>query len=299
MKALPLLLLAPLLTTSQPAPPRFSFAVLADVQYGDQAPAGKREYRGSLGKLREAVEALNARNDLAFVIQLGDLIDSRAADLDPILAVYNRLVAPRRHVLGNHDFAMPRDTLVRRLGMPGASYEFAFGGWRFVVLDGMDLSVAAGSRADGTPQRDRGREMFERLSAGRAANANDWNGGVGRQQLDWLRDCLKRATRSRERVIVFCHFPVLSESSTPAHLLWNHEAVREMLEAEPSVAAWFNGHDHQGGYAERNGIHYVTFPGIVESGEQTTYSVVNVYADRLKLGGAASAPKRTLRIAPR
>lgn len=298
MKALTLLLLTPLLAIGQPAPPRFSFAVLTDIQYGDQAEAGKREYRKSLGKLQEAVEALNARKELAFAIQLGDLIDSRAADLDPILAVYNRLAPPRRHILGNHDFAVPRDTLVRRLGMPGANYEFAFGGWRFVVLDGMDLSVAAGSRADGTPQRELGREMLERLRAGGAANANDWNGGIGQEQLDWLRDCLRRAARSRERVIVFCHFPVLREASTPAHLLWNHEAVRDILEAEPRVVAWFNGHDHQGGYAERKGIHYVTFPGMVESGEQTTYSVVNVYADRLELDGAGSAAKRTLRIAP-
>jgi hypothetical protein len=50
MKALPLLLLAPLLAAGQPAPPRFSFAVLTDIQYGDQPPTGKREYRKSLGK---------------------------------------------------------------------------------------------------------------------------------------------------------------------------------------------------------------------------------------------------------
>jgi len=300
MKALPLLLLAPLLAAGQTAPPRLSFAVLTDIQYGDQPTAGKREYRKSLGKLQQAVDALNGRKDLAFAIQLGDLIDSRAADLDPILTIYNRLAAPQRHVFGNHDFAMQRDTLVRRLGMPGAYYEFAVNGWRFLVLDGMDLSVADGSRARGTPQRESGQDMFERLRAARAANANDWNGGIGPRQLDWLRDCLKRASGNHERVVLFCHFPVLRESSTPAHLLWNHEAVRQILEAEPSVAAWFNGHDHQGGYAERNGIHYVTFPGMVESGEQNAYSVVKVYADRLEIfayplpDGRGSV--RTLRI---
>src|SRR5882757_5244107 len=186
MKALPLLLLAPLLAAGQTAPPRFSFAVLTDIQYGDQPPAGKREYRKSLGKLQQAVDALNARKDLAFAIQLGDLIDSRAADLDPIFAIYNRLAAPQRHVFGNHDFAMQRDTLVRRLGMPSAYYEFAVNGWRFLVLDGMDLSVADGSRAAGTPQRESGQEMFEHLRTARAANANDWNGGIGPMQLDWL-----------------------------------------------------------------------------------------------------------------
>ena len=181
--------------------------------------------------------------------------------------------------------------------MPGAYYEFAVNGWRFLVMDGMDLSVADGSRAPGTPQRESGQDMFEHLRAARAPNANDWNGGIGPRQLDWLRDCLKRASHNHECVVLFCHHPVLRESSTPAHLFWNHEAVRQILDSEPSVAAWFNGHDHQGGYAARNGIHYVTFPGMVESGEQTAYTVVDVYADRLELEGTGSHPTRTLRIA--
>jgi manganese-dependent ADP-ribose/CDP-alcohol diphosphatase len=295
MKPLTILLLSPLLAIAQD----FSFAVLTDIQYGDQATAGKREYRESLPKLQRAVEALNTRKGLAFAIQLGDLIDSREADLDPILSVYNRIAASRRHVLGNHDFATPREALVRRLGMPGAYYEFASGGWRFLVLDGMDLSVNPGSRPEGTPQLRRALEMFDGLRAGKQANANDWNGGIGQEQLDWLQDRLLRAARAGERVIVFCHFPVLRESSTPAHLLWNHQALVGILEANPAVAAWFNGHDHQGGYAARNGIHYVTFPGMVESGEQTAYTIVNVSADRLELNGSGTHPTRALRIAPR
>ena len=252
MGALCFLLLAAGLATGQQAPPQLSFAVLADVQYGDQPTAGKREYRKSLPKLREAVEVLNTRKDLAFAIHLGDLIDFRAA-----------------------------------------------AGWRFVVLDGMDLSVATGSRPQGSPEHTRGREMLDALVAQKTANAVNWNGGMGERQLDWLRDVLKRASSSGERVIAFCHFPVLRESSTPAHLLWNHDALRQILESHPAVAGWFNGHDHNGGYAERNGIHYVTFPGLVESGEQTSHTLVRVYPDRLELEGAGTAPTRTLRIIER
>src|SRR6266702_3594100 len=161
MEVLFLVLLAPLMAAGQTAPPRFSFAVLTDIQYGDQPDAGKREYRKSMGKLQQAAAALNARKDLAFAIQLGDLIDSRAADLDPILEAFAKLAAPQRHVLGNHDFAMPRDALVRRLGMSAANYEFAASGWRFLVLDGMDLSINDGSRPAGPPQREQGRELFD------------------------------------------------------------------------------------------------------------------------------------------
>lgn len=268
--------------------PVFSFAVLTDIQYGDQPDAGKREYRRSLEKLRDAVEALNRRGGLAFAIQLGDLIDSRASDMDTILPVWRKLDTRTYNVAGNHDFAMPRAELMPRLQMGPGYYEFARAGWRFLVLDGMDLSVKGGQ----------GLELFERLKAQGAPNAQEWNGGIGAAQLAWLRGELARAAAARERVLVFCHFPIVAEASTPAHLLWNHDAVREAIAASPAVAAWFNGHDHAGGYALRDGIHYVTLPGMVESGAKASYTVARVFPDRLELEGTGTAPSRILRVAP-
>jgi len=286
-----------LLACSPCAAQSLSFAVLTDIQYGDQPTAGKRDYRASLGKLQQAVAALNARQDLAFAIQLGDLIDSRAADLDPILAEYNRLSVPHRHVLGNHDFSAPRATLLQRLEMPAAWYDFTAPGYRFLVLDGMDLSVNRNSRAQGAAQSDLALAMFDSLRTAKAVNANDWNGAVSQTQLDWLRQRLKLAAVNRERVIAFCHFPVLREASTPAHLLWNHEAVRRILDSEPAVIAWFNGHDHSGGYAAAGGIHHVTFPGMVESGAQNSYSLVRLDAARINIEGTGTATSRSLPIA--
>jgi hypothetical protein len=256
--------------------PEFSFAVFADIQYGDQPDSGKREYRRSLGKLREAVEALNKRGGLAFAIQLGDVIDSRAADLETILPVWQSLSTRTYDVAGNHDYTARR----------GSYYEFKEPGWRFLVLNGMDVSVAS-------PE---GAAILRQLKDAKAANAQDWNGAVGDAQLAWLKDRLAQAASARERVVAFCHFPILTESSTPAHLLWNHDAVRQVLEASPAVAGWFNGHDHNGGYAERKGVHFVTFPGLVESGARNSYTVVQVYKDRIELHGSGSAPSRTLRL---
>lgn len=278
-RALLILLAATLFATAQP---KFSFAVLTDIQYSDQATVGKRDYRASIGKLRDAVQALN-RERLEFAIQLGDLIDSKAADLEPILGVYNQLHTRRYSVLGNHDFAAAREMLVRLL-VPSPYYRFTVEGWRFLVVDGMDVSIRDAS----------GMQMLEALRSAGAANAREWNGAIGREQLAWFRRELDDAARKGERVIVFCHFPVLSAASTPAHLLWNHAEVREILESHPGVVAWFNGHDHSGGYAERNGIHHVTFPGMVESGPRNSYSVVRVYEDRLELEGTGTAPRRVL-----
>ena len=44
--------------------PEFSFAVLTDIQYGDQATAGKRDYRKSLGSCKTRSRRSIAEKDL-------------------------------------------------------------------------------------------------------------------------------------------------------------------------------------------------------------------------------------------
>ncbi len=99
--------------------------------------------------------------------------------------------------------------------------------------------------------------MLASLKERRAPNAQDWNGAAGVQQREWLQRTLEDASRRNERAVVFCHFPVLEEATTPAHLLWDHEEVLSILDRQPAVAAYMCGHDHQGGYAERNGMRLV------------------------------------------
>jgi len=271
--------------------PRFSFAVLTDIHFADLPPLGKRDYRGSWERLARAVEAINQARP-AFTIQLGDLVDSGRYSLARILPLYEALTMRRYHVLGNHDFPNGRVELSSRLGMERAWYDFAVRGWRLVILDGMDISVAG--RAGGTAEHDAAAEWL-RKNADRP-NAKDWNGAIGRNQLNWLRGVLARARERRERVIVFCHLPVLRESSTEQHVAWNCDEIRASLEESGVVAAYLNGHDHNGGYAERDGIHYVTFPGMVESGVKNSYTLVDVFADRLQLRGSGTAASRTLAL---
>ena len=272
-------------------PPRFSFAVLADIQYADQPPTPKRDYRGSWERLSRAVDAINTASP-AFVIQLGDLVDAGAFNLPRILPIYRSLHARQYHVLGNHDFCLPRAELLERLGLREAWYDFTVHGWRFIVLDGMDLSLSG--RAPGTPQHEAAVAMLAALKARNAPNAQDWNGAIGEAQQRWLADVLRQAAEQKQHAIVLCHFPVLAEASTPQHLLWNAPEILTILESSPAVAAYMNGHDHNGGYALGHGIHFVTFPGMVESGIRNSYTLVDVYDDRLELRGSGTAPSRTL-----
>ena len=67
-----------------------------------------------------------------------------------------------------------------------------------------------------------------------------------------------------------------------------------MLEKHSHVVAYFNGHQHQGGYNLRKGIHYVNVKGMVETAKETAFAVVKVYPDHLEVQGYGSEPKREL-----
>ena len=98
-------------------------------------------------------------------------------------------------------------------------------------------------------------------------------------------------------MFVFSHHPVLGESSTPDHLLWNHREVADLIEKSSCVAALFAGHDHSGGYAYRDGVHHVTLEGMVESpAGGNSFGVVEVYADSLKIRGNGKLTSRSLRL---
>ena len=140
------LLLLVLCFLAPPDEPLFQFGLLADIQYADKDSAGSRHYRESLSCLEACVDDLAGR-PLVFAVQLGDLIDGRGsdaeslADLDQVLDRYQRLPFPGHHVIGNHCLALPRATLLPRLGMKAAYYAFSRDGWRFVVLDSLDVSL--------------------------------------------------------------------------------------------------------------------------------------------------------------
>jgi 3',5'-cyclic AMP phosphodiesterase CpdA len=282
-------------TTARVVPPVFSFGVVADVQYRDAETQGTRFYRDSLGKLQDAIAHLNALAP-RFTVQLGDLIDGTFGSYDAVLPLYDALKMPRYHVLGNHDFAVdPADKgrVLHRLGLDALGsgkgyYAFGVRGWRFVVLNGSDLSVLA------YPPGSAPRLASERYLAGLRqkgiSNAQEWNGGIGTAQRQWLARTLARASQANEHAVVFCHFPVLPAAQSG---LWNDQEVLAVLRAHPSVVAYFSGHAHEGGYVRDGRIHYLTFQGMVE-GQQPAYALVEVLPDALRITGFGRETSRVL-----
>ena len=99
-------------------------------------------------------------------------------------------------------------------------------GWNLVVLDTMDMSnhaecpsaadaveFAAAHPADSHPQMALGRGMA--------------NGGIGREQMAWLKHTLASCERERTRVVVAMHHPAVEGVAPLSHLVWNHLEVQK------------------------------------------------------------------------
>ena len=274
------------------AAPIFRFGVAADAQYCDTANRGTRYYRASLTKLQECVTDFNSRDDLTFVIHLGDFIDRKFASFDQLLPIYQQLKMPAYHVLGNHDFyvaSADKSKVPQKLGLEKPYYDFVYHSWRFVVLDGNDLSLYALPK--GGAKYKVAEAMLQSLKAKEASNAYDWNGGIGAEQIAWLQQTLANAEQAGEKVIVFCHFPIFPKHS---HNLWNDTELIDAIEPYKCVVAYINGHNHRGHYGKKNGIHYLTVHGMVETPDQNAYAVFEVYKDRLNIIGYGREPSRVL-----
>lgn len=248
----------------------FRFGVIADVQYADKENAIGRYYRTSLQKLDEAVSELN-KHSPDFVVQLGDVIDGYTddqeqslVDLNRVFGKLDRLSMPLYHVVGNHCLKAGEGPLKEKLQLERFYYDFTrpeLKNWRFVVLNGNDAGY----------------------------------GVVSEEQLEWFESVLKGASNKNEKVIVFSHFAIHPEAAK-RHRMSETEKLFELIHQHDVVFAWFSGHDHAGGYAYDNGIHHITFKGMVESPVNNAYSLLEFHEELVRLQGFGDQPSHDLII---
>lgn len=269
----------------------FEIGLVADAQYADVEAKGTRFYRASLGRLEAAVEHFNGR-DLAGCVHLGDLIDREWASFDTILRPLGRSRSRWHQLLGNHDFDVLdhlKPEVPRRLGLVARHSTVDVGDVRMVLMDTNDVSLYA-ARA-GSPGRAAAEAELARLVAAGVRHAKPWNGAVGSAQLAWLDRVCAEARAARRKVIVCAHHPVYPANE---HNAWDAGPVLAVLDRHPHVVAWLNGHNHAGHYGERNGVHYLTLRGMVETADTTAFATAWIHADRLVLTGHGREPSREL-----
>lgn len=269
------------------------FGVIADPQYADADPWAEldRHYRESPRKLREAITVLN-NEDLSFVVTLGDLIDRDAKSFGDILPVYDALRHESFLMPGNHDFSVAPDLLAKvheTLGMPAPWHHFARNGFRFVVIDGNEVSLF--SAPEGHPRRALAQQMLDTLLAEGAINAKPWNAGISDEQFSWLKSVLEKAKADGEKVIVMGHYPLFPEND---HNLWNAQKLIDLFEQAGNVTAYLNGHNHVGNLGRHGSTWYVNFKGMVDTRDENSFAIVEIFADRIEITGHGREESRSL-----
>ncbi|MFS8111580.1 metallophosphoesterase [Rhizobium jaguaris] len=278
-----------------PSAPLFRFGVVADPQYAALGPnlALDRYPAKSLAKLEEAIAEFN-RHDLAFVVTLGDIIDGGWESFDAVLPVYETLQHKRYFLLGNHDFAVSVQHLTKvanRVGMPSAYYDFAHAGYRFIALDGNEISLFASPEGD--PRRDDAKALMKALHDAGALNPHRWNAAVSDSQYAWLAVKLQEAKAAGEKVVVMNHYPIFPENS---HNAFDSESMLALLAQHDHVVAYLSGHNHKGNFGVVDGTYFLNFKGMVDTEDSNAYAIVSVYEDRLEIAGFGREDGRVLAL---
>lgn len=279
-------------SAAEAEPILFSVGLIADAQYVDADAKGIRHYRRSVQKLERAVKEIN-EEEVEFSIHLGDLIDRNFESFDTILEPLTDLHNPIFQILGNHDYDVAEEkkrSVPQRLGMDSPYYSFSKDGFRFIFLDGTEVSTFASGRD--SENHKRALRLIAQCEAEGRSNAKSWNGGLGAEQMSWLEMELKAAVEAFEKVIISCHYPVFPENS---HNLLNDREVLALLAPYANViVAWFNGHNHAGNYAEKEGIHFVTLEGMVNTPDTNAFAILDVSPNQLTIRGKGRVPQRQL-----
>lgn len=264
------------------------FGVIADVQYSNKPARGLRHYSASKEKLKVSLTHLKQLQP-QWVLSLGDLIDDKYESFTPLLKICKNSELQVKHLLGNHDYDIKdkyKPQVPELLQMPARYYSWTEKGWRFIILDGNELSTYAHPK--GSPGHKRSMAYYN----SRKPKPPVWNGGIDKKQITWLRAELAIAEKKDENVILLCHFPIFP---VDAHNLWNDKEMLKLIDEYSCVKAWFNGHNHKGNYAERNGVHYITFHGMVDH-KTNAYALVEVDQEKIRISGFGREPQRELSI---
>ena len=262
--------------------PILKIGLVADPQYAHKPDAGRRYYKESLWKLEEAIDTFNHYN-VDVVQTLGDVIDVEWGSFDSILPLYGRLNPDVEyyHLLGNHDLAIDSvhlRNLLDKLSMPDYYYSYSKRDWRFIVLDATDYSYYSNL----LHKRDTNQVNLYYENTKEKSNHHRWNSAIGEEQQEWLKKELNRANVSGQKVILFSHLPIRPQNNP--HNLWNDYEILNLIEDNSNVEAFINGHNHSGGYVFKNGIHYITIFGMVDT-TISSYGILEFYKDSLVLRG--------------
>lgn len=271
---------------------QLTIGIFADCQYCDCETTDNRYFRNSITKLTNCITEFNKTEDIDFVVGLGDLIDRNFSSFAKVNSILEKSKKEVFQVTGNHDLLVENDFIdkvPKQLNLSKTYYTFNKKGWQFIFLDGNEITL----QSTNPKIVEQAKEMIKQLTADNKPNHHDWNGGMSGQQINWLKKQLKKAEKKKQKVILFCHYPLLP---IKAHSLWNVENFLPILNKYNCVKAWINGHYHSGNYTIQNGIHYINFIGMVDTENENAFAVVTLSNDKIEINGFGREISRSLPI---
>ena len=257
----------------------FKIGIISDCQYCNCEIKWDRYYKKSPQRLKDAVQELN-KDSLQYTIHLGDFIDKNIQSFDSILPTWNSLNSETFHVLGNHDFEVEEDEkelILQKLNLENRYYSFVKNDWRFIVLDGNDLSFYGTTSKVKAQQTD---SLFNQLKDKNLPFVQKWN------ELD-------EATQENQKVGFYCHFPIFPIDQ---HNIWNREQFLSLIKPYKNVKLFFNGHNHAGAYELVDNVHYLTFKGMVDTENTSAFAKAKFTKDTVFIQGFEREPSRKLVI---
>ena len=273
--------------------PYLKVGLVADPQYANKPTSGKRHYSETLWKLEEAIDTFNYY-EIDFVQNLGDIIDNKWESFDAILPIYQKLKPgiENYQLLGNHEFSVDSiyfKSILKRLSMPNYYYSYTKKGWRFIVLDATEYSYYSNALHNNEISQI---DFYYKKTNGQPNN-NLWNSAIGTAQQKWLKQEIESANLLGQKIIVFSHMPLRPKDDP--HNLWNDYDIIEILEGSSNVIAYINGHNHGGDSKFKNGIHYITLFGMVDT-KISSYGILEFYNDSLLLKGYGNQKNITIKF---
>mgnify|MGYP005624331099 CR=1 FL=1 len=270
----------------------FKIGVISDCQYCNCEVKWDRYYKKAPQRLKEAVATLN-KDSLSYTIHLGDFIDQNIKSLDSILPTWKKLKSKSYHVLGNHDFDVGQTNkkkMLTKLDLENRYYSFVQNDWRFIVLDGNDLSFYGTITKEKEQQTD---SLFNSLKENNLPYLKKWNGGLSNTQLNWVKNELDKAVKENQKVGFYCHFPIYPIDQ---HNIWNRDQFVKLIKPYKNVKLFFNGHNHAGAYQLVDNVHYLTFKGMVDTENTSAFAKVKFDKDTISIKGFQREPSRKLII---
>lgn len=221
------------------------FAQFSDVHYSeDRDDTSYKLLSHTKEILDDAIEQVNRRKGIKFVMLTGDNIDEpKKRSLDGMLDSLNKLKYPWYIALGNHDTSFSsyinKENFFKEIRAKNKNFKFEGSRYTFKPQKGFRVIVMDGSS-----------------NMGHSAH-----GSYTEEDLEWLDNTL--AESKNDVVLIFQHFPVIPPYDAPSHEIRNAEAYKEILKKHKMPIALFSGHYHAARITKEGNILHVSSPALV------------------------------------